>query len=147
MPEVIARPGAAHVEIFDTMLLLGNIGEMKIDGKGPHQMNGVVTVQASQEICKFGGNAGGAARLTKPLGKVAHFLNSIKKGLTVLTDKGISQLMSQTPNIGPQRRIGGLGPRGNGLLGMGGACHGRDSKGIFSRRQEKSAPCPQIGFE
>jgi hypothetical protein len=57
-------------------------------------MNGAVTVQAGQEVCEFGGNAGGATRLTKPLGKVAHFLDSIKKCLAVLTDKGVSQLMS-----------------------------------------------------
>ena len=87
---MIARPATAHVEIFDTMFLLGDIGEMKIDGKGPHQMNGAVTVQAGQEVCEFGGNAGRATRLTKPLGKVAYFLNSIKKRLAVLTDEGVS---------------------------------------------------------
>ena len=113
LAEVITGPGTAHVEIFDAVLLLGNIGEVKIDGKGPHQMNGPIAVQPGQQIGEFGDNAGGAARLAKSLGKMAHFLNGIEKRLAVLADKGISQLMPQTPDIGPQRCIGSFGAPGN----------------------------------
>ena len=113
LAKVITGPGAAHVEIFDAVLLLGNIGEVKVDGKGPHQMNGSIAVQSGQQIGEFGGNASGAARLAKSLCKMAYFLNGIEKRLAVLADKGISQLMPQTPNIGPQRCIGSFGPPGN----------------------------------
>jgi hypothetical protein len=44
---------------------------------------------------------------------MAHFLNGIEKRLAVLADKGISQLMPQTPNIGPQRCIGSFGAPGH----------------------------------
>ena len=98
--EVVAGPGTADIEVLDTMLLLGNVGQVEVDGESPDQMNGPVAVETGQQVGKFGGDSGRSACLAEFLGEMSHLFDGVEKVLAVLAGKGITQLVTQPPDVG-----------------------------------------------
>ena len=117
---------------------------MEVDGEGPDQVNGSVTVETGQQISEFGGDSGRGAGLAESLGEVPHLFDRVEEVLAVLADKGVAQLVTQSPDVGAQCCVSGLGSGWDGVLGKRGVCHGRDSTGIPLPIQEKIGPAPEL---
>ena len=80
---------------------------MEVDGEGPDQVNGSVTVETGQQISEFGGDSGRGAGLAESLGKVPHLFDGVEEVLAVLADKGVAQLVTQSPDVGAQCCVSG----------------------------------------
>ena len=113
---------------------------MEVDGEGPDQVNGSVTVETSQQISEFGGDSGRGAGLAESLGEVPHLFDGVEEVLAVLADKGVAQLVTQSPDVGAQCCVSGLGSGRDGVLGKRGVCQGRDSTGIAGVIQAENYP-------
>ena len=103
-------------------------------------MNGSVTVKTGQQISEFGRDSSWGACLAESLGKMSYLFDGIEEFLAVLADKGMTQLVTQSPDVGAQCCVSGLGSGWDGVLGKRGVCHGRDSTGIPLPIQEKIWP-------
>ena len=113
---------------------------MEVDGEGPHQVNGSVTVETGQQISEFGSDPGRGTCLAESLGKMSHLFDGVEEVLAVLADKGITQLVTQPPDVGAQCCVSDLGSRRGSVLGRRGVRHGRDSTAIVGVIQAEITP-------
>ena len=117
---------------------------MEVDGEGPDQVNGSVTVETGQQISEFGSDPSRGTCLAESLGKMSHLFDGVEEVLAVLADKGVAQLVTQSPDVGAQCRVSGLGPRRDSVIRTRGVCHGRDSTGIAKVIQAENYPSLEL---
>ena len=117
---------------------------MEVDGEGSDQVNGSVTVETGQQISEFGRDSSWGACLAESLGKMSYLFDGIEEFLAMLADKGIAQLVTQSPDVGAQCRVSGLGPRRDSVIRTRGVCHGRDSTGIAKVIQAENYPSLEL---
>ena len=117
---------------------------MEVDGEGPDQVNGSVTVETGQQISEFGSDPGRGTCLAESLGKMSYLFDGIEEFLAMLEDKGIAQLVTQSPDVGAQCRVSGLGSRRDSAIRTRGVCHGRDSTGIAKVIQAENYPSLEL---
>ena len=117
---------------------------MEVDGEGPDQVNGSVTVETGQQISEFGGDSSRGAGLAESLGEVPHLFDGVEEVLAVLADKGVAQLVTQSPDVGAQCCVSGLGSGRDSVIRTRGVCHGRDSTGIVKVIQAENYPSLEL---
>jgi hypothetical protein len=93
-------------QIPDAMHLLGDVGEIEVRSESPHQLDRLGEVERVEQPLQLG-TGFLIVLVADPLGESAYLFDQIQQALPVLAGQGLSQLASQSADVGAQGLVWG----------------------------------------
>ena len=106
--ELVGRVRRAAVEVLDAVDLLGDVGQVEVHRERPDQEDGVGDVGVVEEVAEFCADVPVRTQLPEVPGQGSGSFHRLEESLAMLADERVAQLVSETPDVGPQGGVAGL---------------------------------------
>ena len=92
----------------DAVDLLGDVGQVEIHRERPDQEDGVGDGGVIEEVAEFCADVPVRTQLPEMPGQGSGPFHRLEESLAMLANERVTQLVSETPDVGPQGGVAGL---------------------------------------